>query len=99
MWSAPRLRGRLDGQSLNLPLWLSAIGYWLSVMRAAPPLRQCALILPVNKEQALRKQPGAVHLYKRVEVTERGHHQASLSAVHGDMMRQAIDFSGGPVAC
>jgi len=44
-------------------------------------------------EQALRKQPNAVHLHKHVRVAERCDHQASLITVDRDVMRQAVGFS------
>ena len=54
--------------------------------------------LPVDEEQALRKQPCAVRLCERVEVTERGDHQAALSTIDRDVVRQAVGFAGGLVA-
>jgi hypothetical protein len=58
---------------------------------------ECALLQPVDVEHALRKKPRAVHLDERVQVAQRSEHQASLSASHRDVMRQAVSFSGGPL--
>jgi hypothetical protein len=66
--------------------------------RVSRDKRQCALLQPIDVEPALRKQPRAVHLHERVEIAERDEHQASLSTVDSDVMRQAVSFPGASVA-
>src|SRR5260370_12805057 len=59
---------------------------------------QCALLLPVDVEQALRKQPRTADLHERVRVAERGDHQASLFTVDREVMRQSVGLPRGSVA-
>jgi hypothetical protein len=62
------------------------------------PLREGALLQPVDVEQALGKEPGAADLCESVKVAERGDHQASLFAIHCDVMRQAVGLACGAIA-
>jgi hypothetical protein len=55
------------------------------------------LLQPVDVEPTLPKKPRALHLHERVEIAERGEHQAALSSVYRDVMRQAVSFPGASV--
>src|ERR1700758_792546 len=55
--------------------------------------RQWPLIQPVDVQQALGKEPGAVDLHEGVGVSERGDHQASLSTLDSDVMCEAVSFA------
>ena len=57
----------------------------------------CALLDPVDVEQALGKEPGTVDFHELVRVAESGYHQASLSTITRDVMRQGVDLSRGSV--
>src|ERR1700722_2384598 len=57
-----------------------------------------ALLQPVDVEQALGKKPRAISLCESVEVAERGDHQAPLSALCRDVMREAVGFPCGAVS-
>jgi hypothetical protein len=60
--------------------------------------RQWPLLQPVDVQQALGKEPGAIDLHEGVGVSERGDHQAFLSTVDSDVMRQAVSFACCAVA-
>lgn len=60
--------------------------------------RQWPLLQPVDIQQALGKEPGAIDLYEGVGVSERGDHQAFLSTVDSYVMRQAVSFACCAVA-
>jgi len=46
---------------------------------------------------ALREQPRSVHLCERVEIAERGEHQAALVALDRNVMRKGAGFPCGPL--
>jgi hypothetical protein len=48
-------------------------------------------------DPALSKQPRTIRLHERVEIAERGEHQAPLSIVDGYVVCQAIGLTRGPV--
>ena len=68
-------------------------------LAATLPLHERALVHPIDVEEALREQPRPVLLHERVEVAQRGDHQAPRSAVDRDVVRQAVGLAGGAVAC
>src|SRR5260221_12870649 len=76
---------------------LSVESGWFTIVLRVHVSGQRAFLHPVHVKQALRKQPCAISFHELVEVTERGEHQASLSAVNRDVMSQAIGFPGGAV--
>ena len=54
---------------------------------------------PASRRRADAPQKArAVNLRERVEIAERGQHQASLCTVDRDVMRQAVSFPGASVA-
>ena len=61
-------------------------------------LRQWPLLQPVDVQQALGKEPRAIDLHEGVGVSERGDHQAFLSTVGSDVMRQTVSFACCAVA-
>ena len=64
---------------------------------AAQGSSQGSFLQPVYVEQALGKEPRSIDLRESVKVAERGDHQAALSGVRHDVMREAVGFPCGAI--